>query len=223
MKQYQRNQWGSITVTLEELSLTDRLFLIVALVASLILTFPQVALASHESPFFFAARQEELNKYLTQQIKPWEDQKLEIAVVEAEDSFELILVPIDPDLLDDSDPRLEILREYLAQKKSPMANHVSSLLQKNNYRFIIAISFAESNFCKVNIRPHNCWGIGGSYPESYANYPAAFERADALIQKYHDQGMTTAKLMRNLWVGWKNDNWIIAVDGVLAELESLGL
>src|SRR3989344_6013081 len=67
------------------------------------------------------------------------------------------------------DPRAEKMREYLASKNSPLTNYTDILLEQDNYRLIIGISFAESNFCKRNIRPHNCWGIGGAYPESYAD------------------------------------------------------
>ena len=121
------------------------------------------------------------------------------------------------------DPRIEILRSYLESKKSPMAPYAEELLEKEHYRLIIGISFEESNFCKRNIRPHNCWGIGGGKPEQYRDYAHAFSRADQLIQKYHDGGLTTPKLMRNRWVGWKNDKWILAVEQVTRDLKSRGL
>lgn len=121
------------------------------------------------------------------------------------------------------DPRIEILRSYLESKNSPMASYAEELLANYHYRLIIGISFAESNFCKRNIRPHNCWGIGGGKPEQYPDYPQAFNRADQLIQKYHSSGLVSAKLMRNRWVGWKNDKWILAVEQVTRELEKRGI
>jgi len=121
------------------------------------------------------------------------------------------------------DPRVEVLREYLSSKNSPLTDHAETLLKLKNYRFVIGISFAESNFCKRNIRPHNCWGIGGGNPESYADYEEAVIRADSLIQKYHNSGRTTPKLMRDRWVGWKNHNWPLAVEQVIGALESRGL
>ncbi|OGE77840.1 MAG: hypothetical protein A2751_02225 [Candidatus Doudnabacteria bacterium RIFCSPHIGHO2_01_FULL_46_14] len=121
------------------------------------------------------------------------------------------------------DPRAAPLREYLKSKNSPMAEHAEELLKHYHYRLIIGISFAESNFCKRNIRPHNCWGIGGGKPEVYTDYAAAFERANALIQKYHDGGLTTPKLMRNRWVGWQNNSWIVAVNQVTKDLETRGI
>jgi len=121
------------------------------------------------------------------------------------------------------DPRLAPLRAYLESKNSPMAPHAEELLKQYHYRLIIGISFAESNFCKRNIRPHNCWGIGGGKPEQYKDYAAAFERANQLIQKYHNSGLTTPKLMRNRWVGWQNDGWIRAVNQVTLALEQKGI
>lgn len=121
------------------------------------------------------------------------------------------------------DPRIEQLQEYLKSKNSPLADHAETLLSLDNYQLIIGISFAESNFCKRNIRPHNCWGIGGVYPESYADYEEALVRANNLIQKYRDSGLTTPNLMRNRWVGWKNHNWILAVEQVTSALEQHGL
>lgn len=121
------------------------------------------------------------------------------------------------------DPRVEPLKQFLASKNSPMAEHAEELLQNYHYRLIIGISFAESNFCKRNIRPHNCWGIGGGKPETYQDYPAAFERANNLIAKYHANGLTTPKLMRNRWVGWQNNSWIVAVNQVTKALEEKGI
>lgn len=121
------------------------------------------------------------------------------------------------------DPRIAVLQEYLASKNSPLAPHAEALLKQYHYRLIIGISFAESNFCKHQIRPHNCWGIGGGRPEAYPNYELAFTRANNLIQKYHDGGLTTPKLMRNRWVGWQNHSWIVAVNQVTSQLEARGL
>lgn len=122
-----------------------------------------------------------------------------------------------------TDPRLEPLKTYLESKNSPMAPFAEELLKHYHYRLIIGISFAESNFCKRNIRPHNCWGIGGGKPEVYKDYSEALERANTLINKYYEGGLTTPKLMRNRWVGWQNNGWIVAVNQVTKELENRGI
>lgn len=199
--------WGSITVEPKEnLSFSQRLFLGVSLGAVVILTFPHITFAA------------------TAQAKPlyFETGTLQPAVVVARQeevaaAVEEILAAPAPD------PRLPVLQSYLAGKRSPMADYAADLLPLPNYQLVIGISFAESNFCKYNIRPYNCWGIGGGQPEQYQNYPHAFERANLLITKYHERGLTSVELMRNRWVGWHNDNWIIAVNQSINEMKELGL
>lgn len=198
-----KSHWGSLSVKIREnISFADRLFVAVCLAATLVFTFPHVAAANTSGPMVFEV--ENLSAV----------QAAQTEAIETETQVALELVP---------DPRIEVLRAYLASKNSPMAPHAEALLSQKNYQFIIGIAFAESNFCKYNIRPYNCWGIGGGYPESYSDYPAAFERANALIARYHDRGMTTPATMRTTWVGWHNQNWIIAVEQAMDELKALGL
>lgn len=121
------------------------------------------------------------------------------------------------------DSRVPGLRAYLLEKKSPFAGYADVLLKQYHYRLILGVSFAESNFCKHQIKPNNCWGIGGGRPETYKTLADGIVRANNLIQKYQDLGMTKPKLMRNSWVGWENDNWIIAVNQITKELEARGL
>jgi hypothetical protein len=55
------------------------------------------------------------------------------------------------------------VREYLARQNSPLADYVPTLLSLNNWKKIIALSNAESGFCRYYpVKKANCWGIGGS-------------------------------------------------------------
>ncbi len=55
------------------------------------------------------------------------------------------------------------VRNYLRAQGSPLANYASTLIQLNNWKKIIALSNAESSFCKhYPADKANCWGIGGS-------------------------------------------------------------
>jgi hypothetical protein len=55
------------------------------------------------------------------------------------------------------------VKEYLQARNSPLANYASTLIQLNNWKKIIALSNAESSFCKKYPKDKaNCWGIGGS-------------------------------------------------------------
>ncbi len=205
MKTYTYGQWGSIPVASSGLTFRDRLFVAASLAGVLLWAFPHPSLAQTltEQPLIF-----EINDHLP-------------ILTTREDYLARALaadyVPPAPD------PRVAILREYLLEKSSPLADNAEVLLQQFHYRLIIGISFAESNFCKVQIRANNCWGIGGGYPESYDTLADGITRANNLIQRYHNNGMTTPRLMRNTWVGWPNQNWVLAVEQVTDRLESLGL
>ena len=214
MKPSQNIQWGSIAISLESLSFLDRVFLAACLAAVLALTFPHFSAAQtlSETPFVFELDPVNFQDYLYQYEAA--NQALETAFLENN-------LPLAADW--PVDPRLKPITEYLISKNSPLAGHAGILLKQYHYRLILGIAFAESNFCKHQIMPNNCWGIGGGNPESYPTLPDGIVRANELIQKYQSNGMTTPKFMRNTWVGWQNDDWIVAVEMVTQELESLGL
>jgi hypothetical protein len=55
------------------------------------------------------------------------------------------------------------LKDYLTQKRSPLAGYSQIILQQNNWKKIIALSNAESTLCRNYIEAtSNCWGVGGS-------------------------------------------------------------
>ena len=57
----------------------------------------------------------------------------------------------------------DVLKKYLVQKRSPLAEYSSTILQQNNWKKIIALSNAESTMCRRYIESlSNCWGVGGS-------------------------------------------------------------
>ncbi len=208
MKAASSVHWGSINVSMDRLSRLDRLFIVAALSGVLVWAFPHATYAqtAKTSPLVF-----EINDLSLFQTSDTLQQNYLGQFLAPE------VLPIPPD------PRIELLKEYLQNKKSPLAGEAETLLQQYHYRLIIGISFAESNFCKRQIKPNNCWGIGGGKPETYATLEHGVIRANNLIQKYHDNGMTTPKLMRNTWVGWQNDSWILAVQQITQELEEKGL
>lgn len=119
--------------------------------------------------------------------------------------------------------KVEILRSYLAAKNSPLQDYAEVLLQQPNWKFILAISHAESNMCRRQLG-NNCWGIGGvKYHRFYLSFAEGIVDANSLIQKYHDGGLNTAKKMMKRWVGWNNKNWIIATQNILSDLDNLGM
>lgn len=205
MKASKHVQWGSIPVPMDRLSFLDRVFIAASLLGVLIWAFPHIAFAqtAQDTPMIFQ---------INDDIAP---------PTVGEDYFVTVLAKDIPLVL--PDPRVEQLRAYLANKNSPLAGYAEVLLKQYHYRLILGISFAESNFCKHQIMPNNCWGIGGGYPETYPTLSDGIIRANSLIQKYQDLGMKNPKLMRDTWVGWQNHNWVLAVEQITQELESQGL
>jgi hypothetical protein len=119
--------------------------------------------------------------------------------------------------------RTQILKDYLAQKNSPLYDYADVLLDQPNWKLVLSISHAESNMCKYQ-RGNNCWGIGGAkYHRFYPTFAEGIVDANDLIQKYHERGLTTPRTMMYRWVGWNNQNWVLANNQVLAQLEGIGL
>ncbi|MDP3741096.1 MAG: hypothetical protein Q8R08_02095 [bacterium] len=199
--------WGSLPISLKQMSFFDKLFVVASFAGALVLSFPHVTAAQiiQEKPFVFQVNEMSLGQASGTQRNFLGD----------------ALAGNIPPIIED--PRVILLRTFLESKDSPLAVESQILLQQYHYRLIIGISFAESNFCKVRIRPNNCWGIGGSRPETYDTMSDGIIRANNLIQKYQNNGMTSPKLMRTTWVGWQNASWPIAVEQVTTHLENLGL
>jgi hypothetical protein len=64
--------------------------------------------------------------------------------------------------------KVAIIKQYLDSKNSPMASASKTLVKLENWKLIIAISNAESTFCRQiprsskGVPNYNCWGIGGA-------------------------------------------------------------
>lgn len=207
MRENNRVSWGSINVQLNRMSLFDRVFVIASFAGALVLSFPHITSAQviNDSPLVFPVNEINLGRFSGEQRNYLSD----------------ALAGNIPPVIED--PRIDLLRIYLESQHSPLASESEILLQQYHYRLIIGISFAESNFCKIQIKPNNCWGIGGGRPEAYPTLAEGVIRANNLIQKYQNNGMTNPRLMRNTWVGWSNQSWVRAVDQVTTHLESIGL
>lgn len=183
-----------------ESSLSERLLVSISLLAVSLLLFPQVTYAQNT-----AAQ----TPYLTSEIKANQNQDAaNYRLVKATD-------------IDGS--KVQILKTYLESKHSPLASHVELLLLQPNWKHVLSISHAESNMCKKQLG-NNCWGIGGAkYHRFYPTFAEGIVDANALIQKYHERGLTTPATMKLRWVGWNNESWVRANENVLAQLSALGL
>lgn len=120
------------------------------------------------------------------------------------------------------DQRVEILKNYLEQKKSPLASEVEYLLKQTNWDLIIAISHAESNMCKRQIG-FNCWGIGGGKHRKYKTLQEGITDAQTVIGKYVARGADTPKEIMPHYVGRHSPSWVTAVTQVLHQLKQLDI
>lgn len=184
---------------MDSLSFTDRLFLCISLAAVMVLAFPHLAAANTIDNTPLLA---EIDGGKIKSITETPNQLLQNLQI---------------------NPRVAVLRDYLQAKGSPMAEHAEFLLTQDHYQFVIAIAYAEGHMCRHQIRPNNCWGIGGGRPESYETLPDGIVRANELIGKYQASGLNTPLKMRTRWVGWHNPTWPVAVDQVVGELKTRGL
>ncbi|MDP3993843.1 MAG: hypothetical protein U1C57_02120 [Candidatus Doudnabacteria bacterium] len=188
-----------MTITTAHLTLIEKMFLAASFGAVIVLAFPHLTLAysANSAPLVF-----EIN-------------------IPSSLNVSIGNLPLASD--DVTAEKVIKLQEYLKKKNPLLVNQADVLARQYHYRLILGISFAESNFCKHQIRANNCWGIGGTKPEQYATLADGITRANDLIQKYHDRGLVNPALMRNRWVGWQNDSWIRAVNQITTELENQGI
>jgi len=103
-----------------------------------------------------------------------------------------------------------------------LADKSAYLLNQRDWELIIAISQAESNMCKRQLG-NNCWGIGGGNHRKYPNLEFAISDAQHVIGKYVDRGADTPEEMLRRYVGWNNQNWVLAVNQILRQLDQLPL
>jgi len=118
--------------------------------------------------------------------------------------------------------KLYTLKSYLVEQESPLQDYVEILLLQPNWKFVLAISQAESGMCVYHIE-HNCWGIGGGNIRKYPSFAEAIVDANAVVQRYADRGYSSTLAMMPYYVGWENQGWVLATQDVFWELKQLGL
>ncbi|MHB8870963.1 MAG: hypothetical protein ACYC5G_00690 [Candidatus Doudnabacteria bacterium] len=118
--------------------------------------------------------------------------------------------------------RKEFLEKYLRAKGTPLADHVDAISEQSQWKLIIAISRAESSFCKHQVT-NNCWGIGGAWNmKKYKNYDEAVADVNRILETYYIQsGLDTPKEIVRKYVGHQSDNWELAVEQELENLEEI--
>ena len=135
---------------------------------------------------------------------------------------EIYLAAEDIQVPDPLKERKEFLVKYLTAKHSILADHVDAISEQSQWKLIIAISRAESSFCKRHA-VNNCWGIGGAWDlKNYTNLDEAIVDVNRILEQHYIQaGLDTPDKIVNKWVGHPNDNWEAAVQQELDNLKNV--
>jgi hypothetical protein len=120
--------------------------------------------------------------------------------------------------------RTAFLKQYLTERKSPAAPYAEDIAQLSQWKLVVGVMRAESQWCKKHVTStKNCHGIGGAWNlRKYATYPESFKDVNRIIQtKYVDFGLNTPEKMVNKYVGHASPNWVAAVKAELANFENV--
>jgi hypothetical protein len=121
-----------------------------------------------------------------------------------------------------TDPKADILTEYLIQKNSPLAEYAGLISRLPNWRLLVGIANAESGLCKKTDR-NNCWGIGPGSPFAYDDISESLYHANYLLTRFDSMGMKKPETLVKTYVGYYNPNWIAAIHDVFYDLQQKGL
>ena len=115
------------------------------------------------------------------------------------------------------------VREYLESKESPLALETEFLLTQEHWKFLIAISAIESQYCKRQLG-NNCWGVtntSGKY-QKYNSFREGIKDTNDLIERWQGKGRwLTVNDFNCHYVVPCNDNWVSVVNQVIEKLDGL--
>lgn len=139
-----------------------------------------------------------------------------------------------------SNDKVATIKQYLESKKSPLANASHTLAEQPNMKLIIAISYAESTYCRAipksreGVPNYNCWGVGGA--GNMWQFGADINTAVVKFNGFLDlnprgkkYSQMTPKEMNGIYCqdakrpGRECLNWDLKVNQIISELKALGL
>lgn len=118
--------------------------------------------------------------------------------------------------------KLNILKNYLTERNSPLQDYVEVLILQPNWKYVLAISFAESTMCQHQLY-NNCWGIGGEKMRKYPSFAEGIIDANNVVQKYLDIGHKSTRTIMPYYVGWHNPRWVLATQQVFQDIKEMGI
>jgi hypothetical protein len=118
-----------------------------------------------------------------------------------------------------TDPLVVNLQAFLQDNNSPLQSYVPQLLEHDNWKTIIAISFVESNMCVHNLR-YNCSGIGGpGHFRQYSDFGGWIDDMSNLLATRY--GGWTLEKMDGVYVQPYSHNWKLGSTKMLTSLTEL--
>lgn len=132
-------------------------------------------------------------------------------------------------IVESSDARPELVRQYLIKYKSPLVDLSNFLVEKADqngldYRLIPAIAQQESNLCKIiPSKTYNCWGWGihSKGTLGFNSYEEAIETVmQGIKEEYIDKGLTTPDtIWKKYTPGSPDGAWAKGVNQFMAEMQ----
>ena len=118
-----------------------------------------------------------------------------------------------------TDPLVVNLQAYLQKNKSPLQAYTTQLLQHENWKTVLSISFVESHMCIHNLN-YNCSGIGGpGHFYAFDDFGGWIDCMSNLLNKrYYGQ---TFDQMNGVYVQPKSVNWALGSKKIYNELVTL--
>ena len=127
-----------------------------------------------------------------------------------------------------SDGRVEIIRQYLKEYRSPLWPYAETIVSyadqyKIDFRLTTAIAQQESNLCKT-IPPgtFNCWGWGihSRGTLGFASYEEAIDAVvKGLAKNYFGEGLTTPEAIMGIYTPLSDGSWARGVQQFIDQMK----
>lgn len=124
----------------------------------------------------------------------------------------------------EEDRRVEILKNYLESKSSPLAEFAEDFVEaadryNSDYRLLPAIAGIESNFGKVQLEnSYNPFGWGGGYVYFDSFDEAIWTVSQELYERAFVRGVDTPSELGPSYCPPNYTRWIAAVEGFMSEI-----
>ncbi len=144
---------------------------------------------------------------------------LSVTEVNVNEDMNIAEVEKEPGYIPDAE-KVERVRVYLANRKSPLADYALEFVKASDfygidYRLVASISIMESGGGKHCFKPYNAWGWG---KKGFANWTDGIWTVSKGLAKYYQNGLTTPKLISKFYCPSNAVNWANKVQFVMNEI-----